>query len=141
MAAKPGSFRNGIREKRERLLSNNGFSSDLRFSDIESNDPLEGGESHGRSRLCCCCRSCCGDLTGKISGAYQDAKDVARKAWAMGVSDPRKIVFSAKIGLALTIVAVLIFFQEPNPDLSRYSVWAILTVVVVFEFTIGKQGH
>ncbi|CAA7053096.1 unnamed protein product [Microthlaspi erraticum] len=133
MAAKLGSFRHGILEKRERLLSNNGFA-DFRFTDIESNDLLEG-ESNGRSRLCCCCS--CGNLRGKISGLYQDSKEVARKAWDMGVSDPRKIVFSAKIGLALTIVAVLIFFQEPNPDLSRYSVWAILTVVVVFEFTIG----
>ncbi|CAH2053387.1 unnamed protein product [Thlaspi arvense] len=133
MASKQGSFRHGILEKREKLLSNNGFS-DFRFTDIESNDLLEG-ENYGRTRLCCCCS--CGNLSGKISGVYQDAKDVARKAWEMGVSDPRKIVFSAKIGLALTIVALLIFYQEPNPDLSRYSVWAILTVVVVFEFTIG----
>uniref|UniRef100_A0A1J3JFK9 Aluminum-activated malate transporter 9 n=1 Tax=Noccaea caerulescens TaxID=107243 RepID=A0A1J3JFK9_NOCCA len=133
MVAKLGSFRHGILDKREKLLSNNGFS-DSRFTDLESNDLLEG-ESNGRSRLCCCCS--CGNLRGKISGLYQDSKEVARKAWEMGVSDPRKIVFSAKIGLALTIVAVLIFFQEPNPDLSRYSVWAILTVVVVFEFTIG----
>ncbi|ESQ48057.1 hypothetical protein EUTSA_v10020343mg [Eutrema salsugineum] len=132
MEPKQGSFRHGILEKREKLLSNNGFS-DFRFTDIESNDLLES-ENYGRTRFCCCS---CGNLSEKISGMYQDAKDVGRKAWEMGVSDPRKIVFSAKIGLALTIVAVLIFFQEPNPDLSRYSVWAILTVVVVFEFTIG----
>lgn len=137
MAAKQGSFRQGILEKRERLLSNNGFS-DFRFNDIESNDLLEGHNNNHertRTRLCCCCS--CGSLSEKISGVFNEVKDVARKAWDMGVSDPRKIVFSAKIGLALMIVALLIFFQEPNPDLSRYSVWAILTVVVVFEFTIG----
>ncbi|XP_010487770.1 PREDICTED: aluminum-activated malate transporter 9 isoform X1 [Camelina sativa] len=137
MAAKQGSFRQAILEKRERLLSNNGFS-DFRFTDIESNDLLEGGNNnnYGRTtRLCCCCS--CGNLSDRISGVFDGVKDVARKAWDMGVSDPRKIVFSAKIGLALMIVALLIFFQEPNPDLSRYSVWAILTVVVVFEFTIG----
>ncbi|CAN8258885.1 unnamed protein product [Cochlearia groenlandica] len=133
MAAKLGFFRHSILERREKLLSNNGFS-DFRFTDIESNDLL-GNENHVRNRLCCCCS--CGYLSSKISRVCNDAKDVARKSWEMGVSDPRKIVFSAKIGLALTIVAVLIFFQEPNPDLSRYSVWAILTVVVVFEFTIG----
>ncbi|XP_019102540.1 PREDICTED: aluminum-activated malate transporter 9-like [Camelina sativa] len=137
MAAKQGSFRHAILEKRERLLSNNGFS-DFRFTDIESNDLLEGGNNNnnGRTtRLCCCCS--CGNLSERISGVFESVKDVAKKAWDMGVSDPRKIVFSAKIGLALMIVALLIFFQEPNPDLSRYSVWAILTVVVVFEFTIG----
>ncbi|KAL1210684.1 Aluminum-activated malate transporter 9 [Cardamine amara subsp. amara] len=134
MTEKLSSFRHVIYEKREKLLSNNGFS-DLRFTDIESNNLLEGDNNYGRTRLCCCCS--CGNLSSKIFGVFNDAKDIARKAWDMGVYDLRKIVFSAKIGLALTIVALLIFFQEPNPDLNHYSVWAILTVVVGFELTIG----
>ncbi|XP_010534735.1 PREDICTED: aluminum-activated malate transporter 9-like, partial [Tarenaya hassleriana] len=134
MAPKLDSFRQSMFEKRERFLSN-GFS-DLRFVDIESNEFVDDN-SHGRTRFCCCCSCSFRKLSEKLSGFFLYAGDVARKAWDMGASDPRKIVFSAKMALALTIVAVLIFFQEPNPDLSRYSVWAILTVVVVFEFTIG----
>lgn len=68
---------------------------------------------------------------------WNKVKCVARNAWEMGQSDPRKIIFSAKMGLALTLISLLIFIKEPFKDMSRYSVWAILTVVVVFEFSIG----
>lgn len=56
-----------------------------------------------------------------------------------GKNDPRKIVFAAKMALALTLISLLSFMKEPFPDLGRYSVWAILTVVVVFEFSIGNS--
>lgn len=56
----------------------------------------------------------------------------------MGTSDPRKIIFSAKMGLALTLVSILVFFKLPGSELSNHYLWAILTIVVVFEFSIGK---
>lgn len=66
------------------------------------------------------------------------SKDVLVTAWELGTSDPRKIIFSAKMGLALTLTSILIFFKIPGLELSSHYLWAILTVVVIFEFSIGK---
>lgn len=74
----------------------------------------------------------------KITGFVNKAQDVLATAWEMGTSDPRKIIFSAKMGLALTLMCILIFFKLPGSKLSSHYLWAILTIVVVFEFSIGK---
>ncbi|MCD9645582.1 Aluminum-activated malate transporter 4 [Datura stramonium] len=41
------------------------------------------------------------------------------------------------MGSALSLVSVIIFFKDALPYIGTYSIWAILTVVVVFEFSIG----
>ncbi|CAN4124782.1 unnamed protein product [Withania somnifera] len=54
----------------------------------------------------------------------------------MGKNDPRKIIFSLKMGFALSFVSLLIFWKKPA-DIAQFAIWAILTVLVMFEFTIG----
>nr|KYP40169.1 hypothetical protein KK1_038503 [Cajanus cajan] len=129
---KLGSFRHSFAEKKERLLSmkgGGGFSQiGIALPESEEDDP-----SPRRRRRCCSYRA----FSDGIVGAWQTSKRVAEKAWEMGRSDPRKIIFSAKMGLALILLSLLIFLKKPFEDVSRYSVWAILTVVVVFEFSIG----
>ncbi|KAK7271261.1 hypothetical protein RJT34_27007 [Clitoria ternatea] len=126
---KLGSFRHSFAEKKERLLSMKGYSQigiALPESDEEDHAP-------GTRRRCCSYRA----FSDGVVGAWKTAKRVAGRAWDMGRSDPRKIIFSAKMGLALILISLLIFLKKPFPDVGRYSVWAILTVVVVFEFSIG----
>ncbi|PRQ16529.1 putative aluminum-activated malate transporter [Rosa chinensis] len=131
-AAKMGSFKRSFQEKKERLLSTNKRYSEVSFFPIEELEPY-GSSSSSSSRWCCSFRS----VSDKVAGWCRTVQGVSRRAIKMGQSDPRKIVFSAKMGLALMLISLLIFLKEPFKQLSRYSVWAILTVVVVFEFSIG----
>ncbi|KAJ6875161.1 aluminum-activated malate transporter 9-like [Populus alba x Populus x berolinensis] len=126
MAGKMGSFRHSLAEKRERLLSTTKGYSEIVFPNIQEdlNEP---------TRNCCSYRF----LSDKIVGLCKQVQDVAYRGYQMGKSDPRKIVFSAKMGLALILISLLIFLKEPIKELSQHFVWAILTVVVVFEFSIG----
>lgn len=80
----------------------------------------------------------CSYFSDKITGVVKKLKDVLVTAWEMGTADPRKMIFSAKMGLALTLTSILIFFKIPGLELSSHYLWAILTVVVIFEFSIGK---
>lgn len=68
---------------------------------------------------------------------YNKAAVGFHKGWEFAKSDPRKVIFSLKMGMALSLVSLLMFIDIPYKEISTYSVWAILTVVVVFEFTIG----
>ncbi|CAK9172495.1 unnamed protein product [Ilex paraguariensis] len=124
MAANIASLRRSFAERsRERLLSRKGYSE------------LGLGESYGGDEgLRCGCIRSVGD---KFTNFWITVRENAVKAYKMGRSDPRKVIFAAKMGLALVLVSVLIFFKEPLNYIGQHSIWAILTVVVVFEFSIG----
>ncbi|KAK9118471.1 hypothetical protein Scep_016564 [Stephania cephalantha] len=123
MAAKVGSFRYNFAEKSKEKLLSRGPYSELGFGSMES--------IHERKRWHCF------PSAESIREALRRSREFAVKAWAFGRSDPRQIIFAAKQGLALVIISLLMFLKEPFNGISRYSVWAILTVVVIFEFSIG----
>ncbi|KAL0430109.1 UNVERIFIED_CONTAM: Aluminum-activated malate transporter 9 [Sesamum radiatum] len=102
------------RKSRERLLD---------LGSLESQD-----EETGR---CMCFR------TAIFYNFTQYFKDFSRRALEMGRNDPRKIMHAIKMGLALSLVSLLIFWKQPFPDAAQYSIWAILTVIVMFEFSIA----
>ncbi|XP_073021675.1 aluminum-activated malate transporter 4-like isoform X2 [Primulina eburnea] len=124
MAANLGSFRQSFVERgQERLLSRRFYSDE----GLDSYYVRHEGCLHRLYRI----------TLERFSKWWNDAKGIAVRSYEMGRSDPRKAVFAAKMGSALSLVSVLIFFKEHLSLISQYSIWAILTVVVVFEFSIG----
>ncbi|CAM8948198.1 unnamed protein product [Rhodiola kirilowii] len=56
--------------------------------------------------------------------------------YEMGRGDPRKFVFAVKMGFSLALISLVIFIKD-FATFSQYSIWGILTVIVVFEFNVG----
>ncbi|XP_042031477.1 aluminum-activated malate transporter 9-like [Salvia splendens] len=80
---------------------------------------------------------CLASVCNGFKQRWRDSCDFARKALEMGRKDPRKVVYALKMGFALALVSLLILWEMPIEDVSQYSIWAILTVIVMFEFSIG----
>jgi len=119
LTAPVGSFRHSFLEKsKERLLSKK----DLIGLHDEVSEPSEP-------------RSFLDALSDRVVSFHNRSKDFAYKLYQMGRNDRRKVVFAIKAGLSLAIVSLVIYVEEEQ--FSKYSIWAILTVVVVFEFSIG----
>lgn len=65
--------------------------------------------------------------------------DLARRtAWEVGKEDPRRVVHSLKVGLALTLVSLLYLMEPLFKGIGKNAMWAVMTVVVVMEFTVGR---
>lgn len=79
-------------------------------------------------------------LLGRISKKWDNVQLFLIKVYEMGRSDPRHIIFGVKSGLALAFVSILIFLKEPFSYISKNSNWAIFTVILVFEFSVGTYS-
>ncbi|XP_016474426.1 aluminum-activated malate transporter 8-like [Nicotiana tabacum] len=65
------------------------------------------------------------------------ARNIAKNTKKIGKDDPRKIWHAAKVGLALTLVSFFYYNGPLYHSFEQPVMWAVLTVVVVFEFTTG----
>ncbi|KAI4386145.1 hypothetical protein MLD38_004104 [Melastoma candidum] len=63
--------------------------------------------------------------------------EMVREMGKLGREDPRRVVHSLKVGLALTIVSLLYYFDPTYTNFGVSAMWAIMTVVVVFEYSVG----
>ena len=70
-------------------------------------------------------------VNNKIVKAGKNIKKV-------GKDDPRRVIHSLKVGLALTLVSLLYYWRPLYDGFGVSGMWAVLTVVVVFEYSVGK---
>lgn len=61
-----------------------------------------------------------------------------RKIWKVGRDDPRRAIHSLKVGFSLTLVSLLYLMEPLFKGVGQNAIWAVMTVVVVLEFTAGK---
>ncbi|KAK7306856.1 hypothetical protein VNO77_44816 [Canavalia gladiata] len=61
-----------------------------------------------------------------------------KEALELGKNDPRKLIHCLKVGIALSAVS-LVYYMKPLYDgFGGNAMWAIMTVVVVFEYTVVR---
>ncbi|KAI4322476.1 hypothetical protein L6164_022168 [Bauhinia variegata] len=63
--------------------------------------------------------------------------DICKMTTKTGQDDPRRVVHSLKVGLAIVLVSLFYLYQPLYENFGLYAMWAVMTVVVVFEFSVG----
>ncbi|XP_047336059.1 aluminum-activated malate transporter 10 [Impatiens glandulifera] len=59
------------------------------------------------------------------------------KAWKLAVSEPKMVFHCLKVGLALSFVSFFYYMRPLYDGVGGNAMWAVMTVVVVFEYTAG----
>ncbi|KAL2457243.1 Aluminum-activated malate transporter 8 [Abeliophyllum distichum] len=91
---------------------------------------MDSSNQDKSSGSCGCIKS----IPWKIKAKVVEFTEKTKK---IGQDDPRRIAHSAKVGLALTLVSFFYYFRPLYDGFGQAGMWAILTVVVVFEYTVA----
>ncbi|TMX03651.1 hypothetical protein EJD97_014924 [Solanum chilense] len=59
------------------------------------------------------------------------------KSWNIGKNEPRKVIHCLKVGIALCVVSLFYYMRPLYNGVGGTAMWAVMTVVVVFEYTVG----
>ncbi|CAK8572197.1 unnamed protein product [Lathyrus sativus] len=73
-----------------------------------------------------------------IASLYFKLCEFMKKAWEIGVNDPRKFIHCLKVGITLTVVSLFYYLNPLYDRVGGNAMWAVMTVVVVFEYTAGS---
>lgn len=81
------------------------------------------------------CKALAEELLGKMTR-------LPVKLWLsalqVGREDPRRVIHAVKVGVALTSVSCLYLLKPLFEGIGQDAMWAVITVVVVLEFTAGE---
>lgn len=69
------------------------------------------------------------------------AQNLAAQTEKTARDDPRRLIHSLKVALGLTIVSLFYYFQPLYRSFGESTMWAIMTVIIVFEFSVGKFNY
>ncbi|GJN02992.1 hypothetical protein PR202_ga20388 [Eleusine coracana subsp. coracana] len=81
--------------------------------------------------------SCRERLCSALDGLWRSIVGFAGKLAKIAREDPRRVAHALKVGLALTLVSVLYYVTPLFQGFGVSTLWAVLTVVVVMEYTVG----
>ncbi|KAJ3700447.1 hypothetical protein LUZ61_004152 [Rhynchospora tenuis] len=77
---------------------------------------------------------CLSQFFAKVKSAFMGFLKKIRK---IAMDDPRRMIHAIKVGLTLTLVSTLYYVTPLFDGFGESSMWAVLTVVVVMEYTAG----
>ncbi|XP_054779495.1 aluminum-activated malate transporter 2-like [Prosopis cineraria] len=69
-------------------------------------------------------------LKEKVFHFYGTAKEIQQ-------DDPRRVIHAFKVGLTLTLVSLFYYYQPLYDSFGLSAMWAVMIVVVVFEYYVG----
>ncbi|XP_023640681.1 aluminum-activated malate transporter 7 [Capsella rubella] len=67
----------------------------------------------------------------------EKVREIVREGRRVAKEDPRRVVHSFKVGLVLALVSSFYYYQPLYDSFGVNAMWAVMTVVVVFEFSVG----
>ncbi|KAJ0964084.1 hypothetical protein J5N97_029206 [Dioscorea zingiberensis] len=76
-------------------------------------------------------------LAGLLLAMKMKVAGFLNKVWNIGADDPRKVIHGLKVGLALSLVSVFYYTRPLYDGVGGTAIWAVMTVVVIFEFSVG----
>uniref|UniRef100_A0A0E0LB79 Uncharacterized protein n=1 Tax=Oryza punctata TaxID=4537 RepID=A0A0E0LB79_ORYPU len=102
---------------------------------------LEHENAKGARRACCCSPAAAAAAAAWVlswlAAPWKWAARFGRTAWKVGADDPRRVVHGFKVALALTLCSAFYYVRPLYVFTGQTAMWAVLTVVVVFEYTVG----